>query len=189
MSKPFKVDEVLKDHAEDREALEAFARDPGRTIDECWKWLTERGYVLSRTAVFRWKREFDAQVAGEQMRGSGLVAREFLAAAKESGGLAIPDAAVLRVSTGIFERMAELESRGEVQTSELTQLALGLQRLMLAKARLEATRTEFEERERNALVEADKAVAAGADGKSVVAKFREHLNMPPLPAPANGGAA
>jgi hypothetical protein len=39
--------------------LEAFAREPGRTIDACHEWLLARGYTASRSAVGSWKKKFD----------------------------------------------------------------------------------------------------------------------------------
>lgn len=173
----FRVDEILKDHPEDREAFEQHARDLGRTIDECHDWLQTRGYVISRSAVGTWKQWFDGQLMAERMTGSGKLAKAFLDAAKSGDGLSIPDAAVLQISQLIFEAGARASAGGDVKTDELKDMSLALQRLMLAKARLEATRSEFIQRQKAAIAEAEKTVKTGATGEQVVNRMRELLGL------------
>ena len=60
MSNHFKVHELL--NASEMEELETFAREPGRTTDECHQWLLERSFTLSRGAVGNWLREFREQI-------------------------------------------------------------------------------------------------------------------------------
>src|SRR4051812_36729135 len=124
MAQPFKVHELLKDHGEDLAELEKFARDPGRTIDECHEWLLARGYTLSRSAVGTWKQSFDEQCLRERMNASGGLAKAFMEAAKSGDGMQIPDAAVLQLSQMVFEEAARLASTGDVSTEQLADLAL-----------------------------------------------------------------
>ena len=60
MPRHFRVHDLLKDCGPDLEALREFARDPARTVDDCHDWLGAKGYVLSRSAVGTWKKEFNA---------------------------------------------------------------------------------------------------------------------------------
>ena len=70
MPQHFKVHELLSRVELDQ--LEAFAREPGRTVDECHEWLQAHGFTLSRSAVGSWKREF---LLTDSFRASGAAAR------------------------------------------------------------------------------------------------------------------
>lgn len=176
MSNHFKVHELLD--ASELEELEAFAREPGRTVDECHQWLQVKGFTLCRSAVGGWKQKFDQVLMAERMSGAGGLASAFMKAAQADGGLQIPDAAVLQLAQMIFEKGASLANGGDVQVEDLNHMALSLQRLMLAKARVEKTRTEMQDREHKALAEAGEAAKAGATGEQVVTKVRELLGLP-----------
>src|SRR5438046_1431319 len=104
MAQPFKVHELLKDHGEDLAELEAYARDPGRTIDECHTWLLAKGYVLSRSAVGTWKQSFDALLMQERFSRAGELAGAIRDAAKSGGAVAIGEAAILQLSQVVFEQ-------------------------------------------------------------------------------------
>lgn len=173
MSRHFKVHELLDER--ELEDLRAYAREPARTIDEVHTWLLERGYTLSRGAVHNWKQANDEELIRERMSGAGSLAKAFMEAAKDTGGLAVPDAAVLQVAQMVFE--AGTAMGGKATPGDLNKMALTLQRLMLAKSRLEQTRSEFEDREREALAEAGKVASAGGDGKSVLEKVEEILGV------------
>ncbi len=111
------------------------------------------------------------------MAAGGGLAKAFMEAARESGGLAIPDAAVMQVSQMIFEAASSKAAGGDIDTKDLTQMSLALQRLMLAKARLEDVRGEFVSREKTALEEAQKIAAGGGDASSAVDKVRQILGV------------
>lgn len=167
----FKVHELLSP-AELAE-LEAFAREPGRTVDECHDWLLERSFALSRGAVGNWLADFRERTAVDRMRAGGGLAAAVMAAAKVSGGLAVHDAAILQVGQAIFERT----TMGDVDTDELNKMSLALQRLSLSKKRVEEVRDEYIKREREAVDAAEAAVKAGGDARSVVDKVRTVLGL------------
>ena len=96
-----------------------------------------------------------------------------MAAAREGGGIAIPDAAVLQVAQLVFEAAA----KGAADTEDLANLALALQRLTLAKARVEDVRGEYEKRQREAVDAASTAAATGASGGDVVATIKKALGI------------
>lgn len=175
MATRLKVEELLK--GEELEQLRAFTRERVRTIDEVHEWLQAHGYTCSRGAAYSWKLKDDQERQAERMSGSGSLARVFMDAARSDGGLQIPDAAVLQVAQMVFERGAEMAANGEATPDDLNKMALAMQRLMLAKARLEATRTEFVDREKKALEAAEHAVREGKSGTDVVSKVREILGI------------
>ncbi|MGB7156690.1 MAG: phage protein Gp27 family protein [Tepidisphaeraceae bacterium] len=175
MPRHFKVEDELS--AEDLEALKQFARDPSKTYDNLHEWVQAHGYVnISRTAVGNWRQKFGEELIAERMQASGGMARAMIEAAKESGGLAVPDAAILAVAQRIFEA-ASKAGGDEDEAASLNKMALGLQRLMLAKSRVESTRTEFVEREKVALDEARKVAAGGGSGDAVADKVAELLGV------------
>jgi hypothetical protein len=173
----FRVDEVLVGHDEDREAFEDFARDPGRTIDDCREWLQAKGYVVSRNAVWRWLADYRTQLSIQKTSGASQMANAVMEAARQSGGLGIADAAVQQIGQLLFEAAAARSMDDQIDPKDLSTMALSLQRLMLAKGRLEDTRSEMERRQLQA-VEAGEAVAKqGGDARSVVDKVREVLGL------------
>jgi hypothetical protein len=171
MSHPHKVHELLS--RAELDDLEAFAREPGRTIDECHEWLQAHGFTLSRGAVHNWKRKFDEQALAERMSGAGSLAQAFLSAAKDGGGLAVPDAALLQIAQQVFEAGAS----GAASPDDLNKMALTMQRLTLSKSRLEKTRGDLEARQRKALEAGEQTAKAGGSGEAVLTKVREILGI------------
>jgi hypothetical protein len=80
VSQHFKVHELLS--REELDKLEAFAREPGRTVDECHEWLQAHGFTLSRSAVGAVEAAFDAS---DKFRASNETARALVDAAKSEG--------------------------------------------------------------------------------------------------------
>ncbi len=175
MSQHFKVHELLDSAG--LEALEAFAREPGRTVDECHAWMRDRGHDVSRSAVGAWKQSFDSRLMAERMSAAGGLAKAFMAAAKSDGGLQIPDAAVLQMSQMIFEHAARLATGGEVETRELADLGLALQRTTLAKVRVENVRSAFLKREQQAVDAASKVAQSGGKATDVVDTIKRALGL------------
>lgn len=126
--------------------LEAYAREPGRTVDECLAWMTgpERSFNISRGAVANWLRMFLDQerelAIAERTSSAGGLARAFMSAAKDAGGLAIHEAAITQMGQMIFEAGASLSLGGEVTPEDLKDMALALARTMKAKATVEDVR-------------------------------------------------
>ncbi len=156
MARHFKVEELLGEVELDE--FREFCRAPALTINEAHDWMLGRGYTLSRSATATWLAKYKEELTADRMRSSGSLAKAFLEAAKDSGGLAVPDAAT-----------------GEVEVKDLNSMALAMQRLMLAKARLDTTRSEFEARDRKAIEESAKLAKAGGDGNAIADRVREIL--------------
>src|SRR5258707_5225636 len=100
MPNHFKIHELLS--RDELDGLEAFAREPGRTIDELETWLLAAGFNVSRGAVHNWRTDF---LANDRYRASTEVARTLFETAKEKGTVALSDAATLQLSQMVFEQL------------------------------------------------------------------------------------
>jgi hypothetical protein len=127
----FRVHELLS--RDELDQLEAFAREPGRTVDECTEWLQARGFVVNRSSVGRWKREFDQQVLTERFSRSSELARAMkdAVAGGEFGNVA--DAAIMQLTQVIFEQSIRLEAEGKVKSGDLLNMGVALRQLVGSK--------------------------------------------------------
>jgi hypothetical protein len=166
----FKVHELLKDKPAELAALEEFARDPARTVDDCWDWMQAKGYVLARSSVGTWKKQFTAT---DRFAASNEVARSMVDAAKAGGAVAIGDAATLQIQQMIFEQSLKMQSQGDVSTKELWALAMASKSTIEGKRHVEKLKSEIAA----ALAEAEKSVKAGGSTENVVNKVREILGI------------
>lgn len=133
MSRHHKVHELLT--ADELAELEAFAREPGRTIDECHQWLLERGYTLSRGAVGNWKQKLDEQVMSERMSRNGELARAMKAAVEKDGGFDdVANAALLQLVQVTFEQSSRLEAEGKLDPIDVMRMTRSLRNLIGGKA-------------------------------------------------------
>ena len=155
---------------EELDQLEAFCREPGRTVDEVHHRILALGYTLSRNAVWNWKKEFDAT---DKFRASNDVARSLVEAAKSGGTVAISDAATLQLSQMLFEQMLEVSSGGEVSTKELFAMSMALKNVVTGARHVEKLRSEVA----GALAEAEKDAKAGGSAEAVVSKVRAILGI------------
>jgi Protein of unknown function (DUF3486) len=168
MAARFKVHELLS--REELDNLEAFCREPGRTVDEAHNWVMGLGYTLSRNAVWNWKKEFDAT---DKFRASNDVARSLVEAAKSGGTVAISDAATLQLSQMIFEQMLAMQSGEEVATKDLWAMSMALKNTISGARHVEKLRSEVA----SALAEASKEAKAGGSAEAVVNKVRQILGI------------
>lgn len=145
MPSHFKVHELLS--REELDELEAFAREPGRTVDECHQWMLERGFTLSRSAVGTWKREFDSQLMSERLSRSSELAKALKATANESGATAIADAAVTQLCQVVFEQSSMLEANGQIDPLDVMRLTRSLKNLTGTKRDVELLLAEKFDRE------------------------------------------
>lgn len=172
MPRHFKVHELLS--RDELDQLEEFAREPGRTVDECHEWLQARGYTIGRTAVMNWKGEFLIQ---DKFRVGGDLARATLEAAKENGVASIADAAGLQIGQMLFEAMVRGQEAGVLDTKDLVNLTAGLKNVITGSRHLEKLKAEVKERQQLAVAEAEKVARAGGSKEAVVDKVREILGI------------
>jgi hypothetical protein len=168
VSQHFKVHELL--NRDELDQLESFAREPGRTIDECETWLLAHGFKVSHGAVHNWKRKFDAT---DKFRASNDVARTLMDAAKSEGTVAISDAATLQLSQMIFEQLLKLQGAGEVDTKELFGVSMALKNVIAGKRHVEKLKGEIAE----AISTAEKEATTGASAGDVVATIKKALGI------------
>lgn len=175
MGQRFKVHELLK--GDELAELETFAREPGRTIDECHQWLQERGFTLSRDAVYNWKFAFDQELTKLRFSRSSELAGVIRAAAKESGAVGVADATLETLVHVLFEQSSMLQSDGRIDSADLANLTLGLKRIVGTKMGIEKLREEYEQKQQTALKHADEAVKAGVGAGDVVKAMKEALGI------------
>lgn len=175
MSQHFKVHELLKES--ELEELRAFAREPGRTVDEIHQWMLERGFTLSRNACWTWKSSFEEELLAERFRRSGDLARSIKDAVKSGSFGDVADAAVMQLTQVIFEQAARLDGEGTIDTGDLVNMANALRSAAGGKQRIEQIRRDQAEKEQRATDEAAKVAKSGGSGEAVVAKVREILGM------------
>jgi hypothetical protein len=160
MPRQYVIDEMLKDHADDREAFEAFARVRGRSVDECHAWLLERGYAVKhRSAVYSWRSAFLARDAMERMSGSAQLAKEIKLAVQGGDFDNVADAAAMQLTQVVLEQATQLQADGQIDPLDVQRMTRSLANLTGTKAALQKMMAERFDRELK--VEADKAKAAG----------------------------
>lgn len=170
MSRPHKVHELLSRSELDQ--LEAFAREPGRTIDECHEWLQAQGFTMSRGAVHNWKRDFDAQVLQERFSRSGELARALKSAVADKGFEDVADAAVMQLTQVVFEQASKLEADGEIDPLDVQRMTKSLANLVGGKVvltKIFAAKFEREMREMRSKQQA----APGTISEDDIAKVRK----------------
>ena len=151
MAHHFKVHEELT--RVELDALEAFAREPGRTVDEVHEHLLAEGFTIGRTACWQWLRMF---LDNDRFAASNDVARSLVDAAKAGGTVAISDAATLQLSQMLFEQLLKLQSEEAVDTKELWAASMALKNVIGAKGAVEQIKVRFDEQ-----IEAAKAKRRG----------------------------
>ncbi len=171
MSHPHKVHELLS--LAELDDFETFCREPGRTIDEAHDWLLERGFTLSRGAVYNWKAKFDERVMADRFSRSGELARAMKSAMKDGSFEDVADAAAMQLTQVVFEQSSRLEAEGEVDSLDVVRMTKSLNNL----AALRDALRQLKERQTAAIEAAEKTAKAGGSSAAVVAKVREILGI------------
>ncbi|MCC6425120.1 MAG: hypothetical protein IT447_16725 [Phycisphaerales bacterium] len=158
-------------NAAELEELEAFAREPGRTVDEVHQWLLERGFTMARSSAGRWMTGFRKQIQAERFGRSAELAAAIKGAVAAGDFANVADAAVMQITQAIFEQAANLDAEGKVKSSDLLNMATALkaavggkrQILDLAAAKFDAEATKLAAAgTRRAITEADIAAVRKA---------------------------
>lgn len=145
MSSHYKVHELL--NRDELDQLELYAREPGRTVDEIHEWMQVRGYTLSRTAAWTWKRAFDEQLLKERFSRSGELAKAIKSAVAGEQMEDVAEAAVMQLTQVVFEQSAKLESEGQLDPLDVQRMTKSLANLVASKmglVRIYAQRFEKE---------------------------------------------
>lgn len=158
-------------NAEQLAELEAWSREPGRTIDQTHEFLLAKGFTLSRTAVANWKEQFDGE---DKIRRAAAISHGFLAAGKESGATDIASASLLRFQQMVFEHLV---GSTDADAGDLMRLSIALKTAVQAGQHIEELQAEYARKNKAAADEAAKLAKAGGSGEAVVAKVREILGI------------
>jgi hypothetical protein len=168
MPQHFKVHELLS--RQELDELEAFAREPGRTIDETHVWLQAKGYTLGRTAVGNWLRKFRME---DRFRVGADLAKSLVETAKQEGTVAISDAATLQLSTMLMEKLLQLQAQETAPTKELWGISMALKNVIAGKRHVEKLKGEIAD----AISAAEQKASKGATAGDVVATIKKALGI------------
>jgi hypothetical protein len=155
---------------EDLEAFEAFAREPGRTVDDCHEWLLAKGYTPSRSAVGRWKKKFDAQ---DRLRAASTLAADVLATAKDAGAVSIGDAATHTLTQVLFEQLLRMQGDEDVKSGDLVNISTALRGAMSVKKQV----NELKAQQADAMKAAEAMAKSGKSATDVVATIKAALGL------------
>ncbi len=165
MALPFKIHELLS--AAELAELEAYCREPGRTVDEAHEWMQARGFTLSRGAVGNWLCEFKKQLMAERFSRSGELAAAIKAAVAGGEFEKVADAAVMQLTQVVFEQSTALESDGEVDPLDVMRMTRSLKNLVGSQAEMRRMLAEKFDREMS------KATKGGAISAGDIASVRK----------------
>jgi hypothetical protein len=173
MPRHFKIHELLS--REELDGLEAFTREPGRTIDEIDEWLQAAGKPVSRGGIHTWRTDF---LLNDKFRAANEAARSvFAAQAADKDAVSLSDAATSQLAQMIFEQLVTLQIDGKVETKELWAASMALKNVINSKRQVEKLQEEIADRQKLAVSEAEKVAKAGGGAENVVAKVREILGI------------
>jgi len=143
MPQHFKVHELLS--REELDELETFAREPGRTVLECFEWLAARGFVLSHGAVGNWLAHFKEELVKERFSRSGELARAIKDAVKEGAAGEVADATANLLTQVVFEQSVMLQGEQKMDPADLERMTRSLKNLVASKGGLmDLRKSKFE---------------------------------------------
>lgn len=122
--------------AAELEELEAFAREPGRTVDEIHQWLLERGFTMGRSSAGRWMTEYRKELQAQRMGRSAELAAAIKGAVTGGDFGNVADAAVMQLTQVIFEQVTQLDAEGKVKSGDLLNMAIALRQAVGSKQQI-----------------------------------------------------
>ncbi len=178
MSRKYKVDELLaapEVSDAERQEYQALLRQPAATIDDLLGWFEDKGFAISRGAVWKHRRNFEEQTAS--LRRSAEMARAFVDVAKTESVESISDAALFRLSQVLMEQSMLLDAEGDINPKDLVNMTKAIRNLIGGKREVE----DLKRLQRDALAEAEKLAGEGASGGDVVETIKRALGISRLP--------
>lgn len=163
--------------ADELAELEAFAREPARTVDQVHEWLLSRGYTMARSSAGRWMTDFRKRLQAERFGRSAELARAIDGAINRDGIEAVAKGASKQLLQVVFEQAAMLESEGQVDPLDVQRWSRSLKTLIESErhtVKLTDELAELKRKQTAAVAAAEKARASGGD---VVAVIKEALGI------------
>lgn len=160
--------------------LEAFAREPGKTVDGVHEWGRGRGFwatkagaenYLSRDAVYNWKKDFDAS---DKYRLAAEATNAFMDAVGKLPTSKIGEAVNRKLGQRLWEMLLRFDADPEsMSPKDAREVSVTIKNLFGAEEMAEAMRQK-----QAAAVKAGEAMAkTGASGEAVVNRVREILGI------------
>lgn len=150
------------------EKLEAYAREPGRTVDQVHEHLLVQGFTASRSAVGRWKARFDET---DRMSAAAELADAIHTASADAGTVDVAGAVNLQVA----QRLQAALVRGgeELALGDLLKASLAISQITANQKRV----VELKRQQADAVKTAEAAAKSGASATDVVATIKKALGI------------
>jgi hypothetical protein len=132
MANHHKVDAELS--PEEIAELEALARKPGCTVNDCHQWLLERGFTISHGAVGNWVSKFRELLMKERFSRSSELAQAIRSAVEGGNFDDVATAANLQLLNVVFEQSARMQAEGEIDPEQIESHTRSLKNLVGTKA-------------------------------------------------------
>ena len=149
------------------EALEEFARHPGKTIDDVHKYLADIQVRTSRSSVHRWLQDFRLW---DKTQRAADVAKSYMQAASGSDPTAVTEASLRKFNELVFEA---LTSGDELDSLDLRRIAGALKTGLDAQHAVNTLRKQQAE----AIRSAEAAAKSGASATDVVKTIKDALGI------------
>lgn len=149
------------------DALEEYARHPGKSVDDVTGYLADAHVRASRSAVGRWLQDF--RLWDRQQRAAD-VARQYLEAARSSDPTAVTEASLRKFEELLLERLMSGE---ELDGDELAKIAQAMRAGIGSRKDV----IELKRQQADAVKTAEAAAKSGASATDVVATIKKALGI------------
>ncbi len=139
MPRHFKIHELLD--AADLAALEEFAREPARTVDQVHEWMLAKGLTLARSSAGTWLRNF---LIRDQFKDASDAAKNLVESLKDKGVVDLADATTTLICQKNFEFLIRARQDGEISAKELREIAAGNKNVVQTKGLIETVKEEMQ---------------------------------------------
>ncbi len=149
------------------DALEEFARHPGKSVDDVAGYLQDTQIKASRSAVGRWLQDY--RLWDRQQRAAD-VARQYLEAARSNDPTAVTEASLRKFEELLLERLMCGE---ELDGDELAKIAQAMRAGIGSRKDV----IELKRQQADAVKTAEAAAKSGASATDVVATIKKALGI------------
>lgn len=149
------------------DALEEYARHPGRTVDDVAGYLQDAGVKTSRSAAGRWLQDF--RIWDKQQRAAD-VAKRYLDVARGSDPTAVTEASLRKFEELVLER---LMAGDELTADELAKLSQAMRAGLGSRKDI----LELRAKQAEAVKQAEAAAKSGKSAVDVVATIKAALGI------------
>ena len=169
--KHFRVDAILSD--EERAEYERLLARPTTTIKDLQAFLRDRGHRVCRSAVTRHRRSWNSEL--RRLREVSRMAASFCQLTREHGAGVLAEASHARFEMMLMQSLFKQPGAEQMPADEWQAMSKTVQGVVATRRSVEEMRTEFEQKAKQAVAEAERAAHAGATMDDVVERVRQIL--------------